>query len=63
MNVRVDPEVCTGCGVCVDMCPEVFEMRDDVSVVTVDVVPPAQEAAVREAAEACPVEAIIVEDG
>ena len=25
--VRVDPNKCIGCGLCVSICPEVFEMR------------------------------------
>jgi len=63
MRACVDPDTCTGCGVCVETCPEVFELRDDVSVVIADPVPPEHEDRVREAAEACPVEAITVEEG
>lgn len=62
MRVRVDADLCTGCAVCTDMCPEVFDLRDDVSVVLVDEVPQDLADTVREAAEACPVEAIIVEE-
>jgi len=61
MKVRVDSELCSGCGVCVDTCPEVFELRDDVAGVLVDEVPSEFEEAVRDSAEACPTEAIIVE--
>jgi len=61
MQVRVDVEVCTGCGVCVELCPEVFDLRDDVSVVLVDEVPEDLADVVREAADACPTEAIVVE--
>jgi ferredoxin len=25
----VDIELCIGCGVCPELCPQVFEMRDD----------------------------------
>ena len=62
MKVRVDPDLCTGCGVCIELCPEVFELQDDVSVATVSEVPAEHEDAVREAADACPVEAILVDE-
>lgn len=62
MKVRVDPDLCTGCGVCVDTCPEVFELRDDISVVLVDVVPEEHADAARDAADACPTEAITVDE-
>lgn len=26
---KVDHELCIGCGVCVELCPEVFELRND----------------------------------
>lgn len=28
-NVQVDQELCIGCGACVNLCPEVFELQDD----------------------------------
>ena len=59
MKAKVTDD-CTACGLCVDTCPEVFEM-DDIAVVKVDVVPPALEAKAKQAAEECPVEAIILE--
>jgi ferredoxin len=54
-------DTCTSCGLCVDTCPEVFEMGSDMAEVIVDEVPDDLENAVRQAAEECPVEAIIVE--
>jgi len=60
MKVRVE-DTCTACGLCVDTCPEVFEMGDETAQVTVDEVPTEHEDAVHQAADECPVEAIIVE--
>ena len=60
MVVRIE-DTCTACGLCVDACPEVFEMGSDMAEVLVDEVPSEHEDAVQQAAEECPVEAIIVE--
>ena len=60
MIVRVEDN-CTACGLCVDTCPEVFQMGDITAEVIVDEVPSEQEEAVQQAADECPVEAIIVE--
>jgi len=60
MKAAVDPDLCTGCELCVDTCPEVFEMDDDIAKVKVDVVPEDAEDAAKEAAESCPAEAIII---
>jgi ferredoxin len=54
-------DACTACGLCVDNCPAVFEMGDDIAEVKVDVVPPDQEEDAQMAADECPVEAIIIE--
>ena len=63
MKVRVDPQVCAGFGVCVGICPEVFELHDDgYAVVVVDEVPPEHEDAVRQAVEQCPARAISLSD-
>ena len=51
-------EDCISCGQCVEICPEVFEMGDDLAQVKVPTVPKEEEGRAREAAEACPVDAI-----
>jgi ferredoxin len=53
----VDQELCIGCELCVDMCPEVFEMNDDGHATAKDPAG-AAEAKIQEAIDACPVEAI-----
>lgn len=54
-------EGCTACGLCVDLCPEVFELDDEASVKK-DVDLNANEACIKEAAESCPVEVIKFEE-
>ena len=61
MKVYVDPEICNGCGPCVDICPEAFELNEEgTAAVKVDDVPPEVEAACRETADSCPAEAISI---
>ena len=62
MNVTVDAETCVGCGLCVDNCPDVFEMDGDIARVIVESVPADVEEECKEAADACPVDAIAIED-
>ena len=38
MKVKVE-DTCTACGLCVDTCPEVFELGDEFAEVLVDEVP------------------------
>ncbi len=58
MNAVIDPLLCTACGLCVEMCPEVFEMGVEVAEVISDPVPLDQMECEIEAEESCPVEAI-----
>lgn len=61
MKVKVDESTCTGCAVCSDLCPEVFELGDDnISKVKVAEVPAGSEDKVRDAAGQCPVTCIEV---
>ena len=57
MEVKVNEE-CTACGICEDICPEVFELGDEMAEVKVNPVPEEHEDKVREAAEEGPSEAI-----
>jgi len=60
MRVTIE-DTCTACGLCVDTCPDVFEMGPDIAAVSVNEVPAEFEEAVQQAADECPVEAIVVE--
>jgi len=62
MIAIVDKDTCTGCGVCAETCPEVFELDDDMAKVIANPVPENAEQTCREAADDCPVEAIEIKD-
>ena len=60
MKTTVNPDLCIGCGLCAQMCDVVFEMDGDVARTKEGPVPSEAEAGCREAAAACPVEAIVI---
>jgi ferredoxin len=60
MKARVE-DTCTACGLCIDACPEVFDMGDDIAIVKVAEIPAELEDTAQQAADECPVEAIIIE--
>ncbi|CAN5227255.1 ferredoxin [soil metagenome] len=63
MKVRVDTDLCAGFGICVGICPEVFELHDDgYATVLVAEVPPELLDLVRRAESQCPAGAISVSD-
>jgi ferredoxin len=63
MRGNVDKDICIGCGLCTDICPEIFSMDDDgkaiaayTSISDDDILDSA-----KEAEQQCPVEAIKIE--
>jgi ferredoxin len=63
MKITIHRDACIGCGVCVNICPAVFELDgESIAVVKVDLVPKEEEAAAREAAQSCAVEAIEIQE-
>jgi len=60
MKAKVDPDLCVGCGLCVQTCPEVFRLEEDKAVVYVIPVPKDAEKRCPQAADECPTTAIII---
>ncbi|MGI6252034.1 MAG: ferredoxin [Synergistaceae bacterium] len=60
MRVSIRTEECIGCGVCAQICPEVFSMDDDAGVSRV--IQPEGSDCAQEAADSCPVACIDIED-
>ncbi len=61
MKAVVDHDLCIGCSLCAETCPEVFEMGDDGLAHVIAEVTPDLEASAEEARESCPTEAISIE--
>ena len=59
MNCKVDKEKCIGCGLCSNLCPEVFELTEDGKVkVKEGTDSEKNKECIKEAKESCPVGAI-----
>lgn len=57
-KVKVNADVCIGCGLCIGSVPSVFEFSDDGKSKVIGTVPAEDEAAVEQAIADCPVAAI-----
>ena len=62
MKATVYKDLCIGCGVCEDVCPEVFRMNDDgLAEVIVDLIDESVLDKAKEAQAECAVDAITIE--
>ncbi len=59
MTVSVDQGKCIGCGACVSLCPQIFELKEGKSHVKEE--EPEDEDCAEKAVDSCPVNAITVE--
>ena len=64
MKVSVDFDVCASTGGCMQICPEVFEVRNDgyLYLLMEGDIPPELTAKVKDAADSCPTGAISLGD-
>lgn len=61
-KVTVNKDLCIGCGTCASLCPEVFELKDDMkSHIKSGADLDKNKECIVEAKDACPVQAIEVE--
>jgi ferredoxin len=62
MKVHVNPDLCQGTGLCIETCPEVFELNDEkISTVILNQIPDELQQNCRKAADDCPTNAITVD--
>ena len=62
MNAYVDPDLCIGCTQCAGLCPAVFHMEGVLAVAEPGSIPPEEVPQAVDAANACPVSAIRIEE-
>ena len=62
MKAIVNQDTCIGCGLCISTVPEVFEVNADGTAEVCGHTTDENRAAVQEAIDACPVQAISAED-
>lgn len=56
-SVKIDKKKCTNCGLCAQICIDVFEVKEDKTVVKAS---KTDKECVKEAEESCPSQAVIV---
>lgn len=62
VEIKVDQGLCVGCGMCINMCPDVFMYNEEsLSTVKSDLAEFNLQS-VQEACEVCPVDAITIEE-
>jgi len=59
MKIKIDKQKCLGCGVCINLCSEVFELKDGKSKIKEKVDLEKNKDCIKEAIDSCPVTAIV----
>lgn len=58
MKVFIDEDECIGCGTCVELCPDVFEMNEEKEKAEVILSEGGPKECIEEAIDSCPVSCI-----
>jgi len=58
MKIKVNKQKCLGCGVCINLCPEVFELKDGKSKIKQKANLEKNKDCIKQAIDSCPVQAI-----
>lgn len=59
MKIKIDKQKCLGCGVCVNLCPKIFELEDGKSEIKKKADLEKHKSCIKESIDSCPVQAII----
>jgi len=59
MKIKIDKQKCLGCGVCINLCPEVFELKNGKSEIKEKVDLEKNKDCIKESIDSCPVGAIV----
>ena len=58
MRVFIDEEECIACGTCVELCPDLFQMNEEIEKAVVILPEGGPKECIEEAIESCPVSCI-----
>lgn len=61
MKIKIDREICIGCGSCQVVCPDFFELDEENKAYVKEIESGADDECVQEAIEICPVDVITAE--
>ena len=63
MKVRIDKDICSGCGLCEETCPEVFRLNEDEDIAEVIKTNYSneEEECIKDSIDNCPEEAISID--
>ncbi len=58
MRVFIDEDECIACGTCVELCPDIFQMKEEIEKAVVILPEGGPKECIEEAIESCPVSCI-----